>query len=261
MESSCSRRWWGDHWAGWGPSWRCHTAHCAPPSRSPSQPPPSGRRNSQSLFFWFHPQSFLYQPTSFLQVPLCIGLSTRKLLTFNTGLAFYCQVPCVNQYLKHFSCRVSLWSPDEVVRVLQEVLEGVEGDFLCGHGQEGGVGGGEVLKQEHASKYDQAEDNSAWCIDGGIFLALYKYVDQFLDFVFDMYLRSKPVAIELRRAQKCSKSISKSLARQARRTWVLYSWHGGRRGRWRGTQTRPTRRSKWSHWRKKRTLQDLFREI
>ena len=71
------------------------------------------------------------------------------------ALAFY-----VNEYLEHFSCRVSLGCPDEVVSVLQKVLEGVEGDFLGGHGQEGGVGGGEVLKQEHASKYHQGEDNS-----------------------------------------------------------------------------------------------------
>ena len=168
MESSCSRRWWGDHLAGWGPSLRCHTAHCAPPGRSPCQPPPWGRQNAQSLFFWFHPQSFLHRPTSFLQEPLCIGLSTRKLQSFSSlALAFY-----VNEYLEHFSCRVSLGCPDEVVSVLQEVLERVEGDFLSGHGQEGGVGGGEVLKQEHASKYHQGEDNSTWCIDGGIFLTL-----------------------------------------------------------------------------------------
>ena len=82
MESLCARQWWGDHWGGWGPSWLFHIAHCFPQGMSPCQPLPWGKQSSQSLFFWFHPRSFLLQPTSFLQVPQSIGLSTRKVQTF-----------------------------------------------------------------------------------------------------------------------------------------------------------------------------------
>ena len=64
------------------------------------------------------------------------------------------------QYLKHFFRGVTLRRPYQVVRVLQEILEGVEGLVLGGHGQEGGVGGGETLEQEDAPEYHQGKDNS-----------------------------------------------------------------------------------------------------
>ena len=171
MESLCARQWWGDHWGGWGPSWLFHIARCFPQGMSPYQPPPWGKQTSRSLFFWFHPRSFLLQPTSFLQVPQSIGLSTRKVPTFINITDIVSSLTVVT-YLEHFLCGVSLWCPDGVVRFLQEVLEGVEGFVLSGYGQEGGVGGWEVLKEKHASKHHQGENYSARCVHGGVFLAL-----------------------------------------------------------------------------------------
>ena len=168
-------------------------------------------------------------------------------------------LPCNwNQYLEHFPCCVSLWCPYEVVRVLQEVLEGGEGLVLRSHGQEGGVGRGEVLKQEHASKYHQGEDYPTRGINRSVFLSLKmtKNNEQWF-----CSAESKPVEIKIRREQRCSKSISRSSAPQARNTSGRGSWHGGRRGQSGETQTERTRQSMWSHERKKRTLRDLFREI